>query len=233
MAQKAKIETSEGMFRRLRRGALCLLFATVLVIPKIIAARRQRYAWNRIRLAAAALGAAAITGGLTIAHGNSSRDIVIIGAIAAGVLLAALALLVGPDQSAASPSSSTLIDLRARELGALVVVDGGEYVDPGRPNQGPNVHRVEVRLFVGSQQLGVLDTALNTLLEIPITQIATLRVERVGEEPQEPNADWKLHVAWKGSTAEFVYRGPFGEHLARVAESTIGSQLRRQLPVLR
>ena len=34
-------------------------------------------------------------------------------AITAGVLLAAMALLIGPDQSAASPSSSTLIDLRA------------------------------------------------------------------------------------------------------------------------
>jgi hypothetical protein len=79
----------------------------------------------------------------------------------------------------------------------------------------------------------VLDTALNTLLEIPIAQIAALRVERGGGQPQEPNADWKLHVAWEGSTAEFFYRGPFGEHLARVAESTIGSQLRRELPVLR
>jgi len=217
------------MFRRLRRGALWLLFATVLVIPKIIAARRRRHSWNRMRLAAAALGAAAIAGGVTIAHGNSARMMM----ITAGVLLTALALLVVPDQSAASPSSSALIDLRAREVGALVVVDGGEYIDPGRPNRAPNVRRVEVRLFVGSQQLGVLDSGLNTLLEIPITQIAALRVERVGEDPQEPNADWKLHVAWKGSTAEFVYRGPFGEHLARVAESTIGSQLRRELPVLR
>ena len=141
------------------------------------------------------------------------------------------------------PSCLACGELAAEQLNAvdgiagrrveLVVVDGGEYIDPGRPNRAPSVRRVEVRLFVGSQQLGVLDTALNTLLEIPITQIAALRVERVGEEPQKPNADWKLHVTWKGSTAEFVYRGPFGEHLARVAESTIGSQLRRELPVLR
>jgi hypothetical protein len=226
MAQKAKIETLEGNFKRLRRGALWLLFATVLVIPKIIAARRRRHTWNRMRLAAAVLGAAAIAGGLTVVHGNSARAM----AITAGVLLAASALLIGPDQSAASPNSSTLIDLRARELGALVVVDGGEYVDPGR---GPDVRRVETRLFVGPQRIWVLDTALNTLLEIPIAQIATLLVERGGEEPQEPNADWKLHVTWERSTAEFIYREPFAEHLARVAESTIGSQLRRELPVLR
>jgi hypothetical protein len=230
MAQKAKIETSEGIFTRLRRGALWLLFAIVLVIPKIIAARRRRHIWNRMRLGAAVLGAAAIAGGLTVARGNSARDVAITMAITAGVLLTALALLIGPDQSAASPSSSTLIDLRARELGALVVVDGGEYIDPGR---GPDVRRVEARLFVGSQWIWVLDTALNTLLEIPIAQIATLRVERGGGEPQEPNADCKLHVAWERSTAEFIYRGPFAEHLARVAETTIVSQLRRELPVLR
>ena len=110
------------------------------------------------------------------------------------------------------------------------MVDGGEYVDPSR---GPDVSHVEARLFVGSQRIWVLDTALNMLLEIPIAQIATLRVDRAGGEPQEPNADWKLHVTWKRSTAEFIYRGPFGEHLARVAETTIGSQLRRELPVLR
>ena len=69
MAQKAKIETSEGIFTRLRRGALWSSFATVLVIPKIIAARRRRHTWNRMRPAAAVLGAAAIAGGLTVAHG--------------------------------------------------------------------------------------------------------------------------------------------------------------------
>jgi hypothetical protein len=225
MAQEAKIETPEGIVARLRRGLLWLLFAVVLMVPKIIAARRRTASWNRMRLAAAALGAAAIVAGLAVNPGNPARTMT----IAAGALLAGLALLIPPDRSAASPSSSTLIDLRARALGALVVVDGGEYTDL---NSTPAA-RVETRLFVGPQQLWVLDTALNALMEIPIAQITAMRVEREGAEPQVERDIWKLHVAWECSTAEFIYRGPFAEHLARVAESTIGSQLRRELPVLR
>jgi hypothetical protein len=226
MAQEAKIETSEGIVTRLRRGLLWLLFAVVLTVPKIIAARRRTESWNRMRLAATSLGAAAIVAGLALNLANPAR----IMTIAAGALLAALAILIPPDKSAASPSSSALIDLRARALGALVVVDGGEYTDLSLM---PPARRAETRLFVGRQELWVLDTALNTLMEIPIAQITTMRVDREGAESQAAKETWKLHVAWERSTAEFIYRGPFAEHLARVAESTIGSQLRRALPVLR
>ncbi|HEY1865839.1 MAG TPA: hypothetical protein VGG55_02115 [Candidatus Acidoferrales bacterium] len=226
MAHEANIEKPEGIVTRLRRGLLWVLFAVVLTVPKIIAARRRTESWNRMRLAAAALGAAAIVAGLAANLGNPARTMT----IAAGALVTALAILTRPDKSAASPSSSTLIDLRARALGALVVVDGGDYTDL---SSTPPARRVETRLFVGPQQVWVLDTALNTLMEIPIAQITTMRVDREGAESQAAKETWKLHVAWERSTAEFIYRVPFAEHLARVAESTIGSQLRRELPVLR
>jgi hypothetical protein len=38
---------------------------------------------------------------------------------------------------------------------------------------------------------------------------------------------------WERAKAEFIYEGGFAEHLARVADATVRSRLRRELPVLR
>lgn len=218
MSQETRPETSEGIAARARRGALWLLFAAVLMIPKALSLRRKR-SWNAVRLAAALLGLCAILAGFGAIHGNAAR----IAAIAGGALLGILALTIPPEQTAASPQASSSIDMRARTLGALVVVDGGEYQSDGRA--------VAAYLFVGPHSVWALDSALEILIEIPTAQISAMRAEREG--PPGAGETWKLCVLCEHSTANFIYRGPFGEHLARVAESTIGTQLRRELPVLR
>ncbi|MGB8658840.1 MAG: hypothetical protein WCD34_00320, partial [Candidatus Acidiferrum sp.] len=43
---------------------------------------------------------------------------------------------------------------------------------------------------------------------------------------------WILQVRWADKAAEFSFRGIFAEHLARVAQSTLGSVMRSPLPVL-
>ena len=43
---------------------------------------------------------------------------------------------------------------------------------------------------------------------------------------------WILQVRWSDNAAEFSYRGIFAEHLARVAESTLGSVMHSPLPIL-
>jgi hypothetical protein len=55
-------------------------------------------------------------------------------------------------------------------------------------------------------------------------------------EPEEESQTWDLEICWEAKTmraARFRYDGVFAEHLARVAESTMRSVMRRELPVLR
>jgi hypothetical protein len=214
-------EKGIGPPRGIRRGALWALFSMVLLIPKILALRRQARIWNAARMAALVFGLAVILAAYSV-PGHFVRTI----AIAAGALVAALALVISPEKSPRSSRSPDVIDARARALGALVVVDGGRYLQPdGR--------LVEAHLFVGSDRLCVLDATLTTLIEIPIAQILAARAEPAARPGSNPHDDkWKLRVTWASAAAEFLYAGPFAEHLARVAESTIGSQLRRELPVL-
>jgi hypothetical protein len=175
------------------------------MIPKINRLRRHRRAWNCGRFLAGLAGVSMIAIG---AAGQHKFAIVALGALA---LL--LAMLLVPERP------KRFVDARARELGALVVVDGGLYNSDG---EAP--HRA--KLFIGADRLWVLSSTLAVLSEIPLQQLRELIVEPAG-------ADWKLRLDCGQSAAEFLYQGNFAEHLARVADETLRSQLHRELPVLR
>jgi hypothetical protein len=132
--------------------------------------------------------------------------------IAAGALMLLLGLLLNAERPEIS------IDARAKQLGALITVDGGRFIDAAG-------NRLRTKLFVGPDRLWALDSALHVLLEIPLTQVRTLVVEPSG-------ADWRLRVHCEQTTAEFIYEGSFAQHLAGVAEATVRSRLNRELPVL-
>jgi hypothetical protein len=189
---------------RLRRAVLWLIFGSILMIPKINRLRRHRRAWNFGRSFAGLAGVA------MIAIGAEQHKFAI---IALGALALLLALLLAPER----PKRS--VDARAREVGALVVVDGGLYNSDAQPP-----HRA--KLFIGADRLWVLNSALAVLSEIPLQQLRELILEPSG-------ADWKLRLDCGQSAAEFLYRGDFAEHLARVADETLRSRLHRELPVLR
>jgi hypothetical protein len=189
---------------RLRRGGLWVIFALVLMIPKVNRLRRRR-AWNLIRILVAMAGAAILVVGLARGHGFAL------------IFVGALMLVVGLLLSAERPEIS--IDARAKELGALITVDGGRYIDAAG-----NGHRS--KLFVGPDRLWALDSALHVLLEIPLTQVRTLVVEPSG-------TGWSFRVDGEKTKAEFIYEGSFAQHLAGVAEATVRSRLNRELPVMR
>jgi hypothetical protein len=190
---------------RLHRGALWVIFALVLLIPKMNRLRQQRKAWNFVRVVTAFAGAAMLVFGVGRGHALSL--------LLAGALILLFALLLSPEGR--EPS----VDERARELGALIAVDGGRYIDAtGNP------HRA--KLFVGPDRLWVLDAALRVLLEMPLQQVRTVFVESAG-------ADWCFRVDGEETTAVLMYEGSFAEHLARVADATVRSRLHRELPVLR
>lgn len=194
---------------RLRRGTLWVIFTLILIIPKLNRLRRQKRVWNFIRVLVALAGAAMLVSG--VAHGHALVLLLI------GALMLVFALLLTPERLEFPPGFS--IDARARELGALIVVDGGRYL-------GAAGSRHRAKLFIGPDRLWVLDAALQVLLEIPLQQIRTVFVEPAA-------TDWRFRVDCERTMGEFIYEDTFGEHLARVADATVRSRLHRELPVLR
>jgi hypothetical protein len=188
---------------RLRRSVLWVLFAMVMAIPNMLALRRRAALWNFIRFVLVAGGAG------VVALGWIHRSFA---GIAAGALLL-LCGLIPPERKRRST------DQRARELGALIVVDGGYY------QLSPSTMR-EARLFVAPDRVCVLDAKLEPLLEIPLASVTGVTVEAEGDSA-------RLSVVSRDTSANFFYRGPFAAHFAGVAESTLRSQLHKELPILR
>ena len=189
---------------RLRNAAIASLFALVLVVPKILNVRRDRHTWLAFRILLAVAGASLVI--LPLSLWNSWT------AGIAGIILFLAAILL----PAAKPDT-TVADTAAR-LGALVVVNGGEF-QPG------NAPPAAVRLFVGPERIWALDSNWQPLLVVPTMQIASATAAESG-------GDWIVRIRWAEHTADFHYRGIFAEHLARVAESTLRSVAHPPLPVL-
>jgi hypothetical protein len=130
----------------------------------------------------------------------------------AGLVLFLAAVLAPP----AEPQDE--VDDKARELGALVVVNGGKCC----PGSGP---ASPVQLFVGSDTIWAMNSHLHALLTIPTAQILSVLAE-------ETASGWTLRLRWTDHSAEFSYSGIFAEHLARVAETSILGVMPGTLPVL-
>jgi hypothetical protein len=148
-----------------------------------------------------------------------------------GVALMAFGLLVRAKPEAKS------VDAQARQLDALVVLNGGAFIPAGteRPS-------CLVSIFVNPDRLFVVDEHEHTLEEIPLVRVRELAARSVSRpilaqgEPEAEAQTWDLVITWESKdsrTARFRYDGVFAEHLARVAETTIRNVLRRELPVLR
>ena len=105
----------------------------------------------------------------------------------AGLLMFVVAILLAP----AKPPST--LEQKARELGALAIVDGGRYRLPNSSSSVP------VQLFVAADRICALDVRFQMLLEIPTAEISSflaLQAER----------GWYLEVIWSTHAAEFFYR---------------------------
>src|SRR5574337_1551925 len=204
MSARPVIERREGRPRLLPRALLYVLFGAVLLIPKSLSLRRRRKLWNAIRAGVALLGATLVVVPMA---GTSSWFVG-----ACGLALFFLALLAPPAKQQKS------VDEQARELGALVVVNGGRFRAPeGKP--------VPARLFVAPERVYALDLEQRPLVEIHVGAVSLVRAE-------EASGGWRLRIEWQEHTAEFLYGGVFAEHLARVAESTVRGVLRPALPVI-
>ena len=206
---------AESAGARLRRGAIWLLFSAVLLIPKTLSMRRRPRTWNAMRLALALLGALLIAANLS---GHVRAWAAIVGA--ASLLFSAFVVPERPRLS---------VDARARELGAVVVVQGGAY----RAEDGKTARNT--RLFVGPARLHIiLGAGLRVLAEIPVPELTEVRAVPEGK-------NWILDLRWsqpgrsnqQNLAAQLIFNGPFAEHFARVAESTVRSQIPNPLAILK
>jgi hypothetical protein len=204
MAEEVSATKSESKIAKLRRAALRLLFALVLLIPKTLALRRKRRVWMAMRVALGIIGAVMVMAPL----GRTSSWIT--GVV--GLILFVIAALAGASRADNS------VDNRARELGALVTVNGGHY-------EQAHGRVATVRLFVGAERIWAMDPALHPILVVPVNEIVSVRAAK-------SLSGWSLWLEWSGSVAEFTYDGFFAEHLARIAETTIRSVLRPPLSII-
>jgi hypothetical protein len=196
----------EGTNSRLRNLLIGAAFATVLLIPKLLRIRHNAESWTAFRVLLGFGGAALVI--LPLSLWNSWL------AAIAGLAMFLAAILLPPVEA------HPIADEKARELGALVIVNGGKF----RPRSGA---LIPVRLFVGADQISVLDSNLQPLLVIPAAEITSANAI----QGQKKN-HWTLQVRWSDQSAEFFYQGVFAEHLAHVAQSTLGSVMPAPLPIL-
>jgi len=196
----------EGITARLRNLLIATMFAVVLLIPKLLRIRRNAESWMAFRILLGFAGAGLVVVPLSL--WNSWL------AAIAGLGMFLAAILLPPAETQIVP------DEKARELGALVIVNGGKY----QPN---NAASAPVQLFVGAENVWALDAHLQSVLVIP-----TAEIRSASAIPTQKADRWILQVRWSDSSAEFVYRGVFAEHFARVAESTLSSVMHSPLPVL-
>jgi hypothetical protein len=196
----------EGTSARLRNLMIGAMFAVALLIPKLLRIRRNPQSWLAFRIFLAFAGAALVI--LPLSLWNSW----LAGIAGLGMFFAAVLL------PPAKPN--TVANDKARELNALVVVNGGVY-QPGNAAPAP------IQLFVGAERIWALDSRFQPLLVIPAAEITSANASQT-----QAKNHWLLQVRWSDNAAEFSYQGIFAERLARAAQSTLVSVMHSALPVL-
>jgi hypothetical protein len=194
---------ADGLAAKLRKTAIDAGFAVVLLIPKVLSLRRDERSWVIFRMMLGVFGAALVV----LPIGFYGSYFLALAGLAAFIV----AILLPP------PKATSGIDDKARELGALVVVDGGTFQSGS--------FAVPVQLFVGSQNVWALEADFHPLLVIPVAELISAQAE-------ELDGQWTLRLRWADRSAMFSYSGVFGENLARTAENTVQSVMGTETPVL-
>jgi hypothetical protein len=200
----AKAPVAKLAFTRLRNAGIVGLFAIALFIPKIVHLRRNEGSWFAFRIALAVVGASFVLLPLAL------WDSYLLSVVGLAMFIGAILL--------PSARPDTTADEKARELGALVVVNGGEY-QPG------NAPASRAMMYIGVENIWALDKHFQPLLVIPVRELTVAKAESAA-------GVWYLRLRWADHTAELSYRGIFAEHLAHVAQRTVQSVMRPALPVI-
>jgi hypothetical protein len=219
MAENNSVEQSVQPRRtfgqRAKQAGLFILFGTILVIPRIRRLRRRVWAWTLVRLVAAGCGGWLLW---RYAHVRSG-----VAALAGGLLLLTFSLLIR-----AKPVVKS-VDAIANDLGALIVLNGGAFRPT--PDSAP-IRRTQI--FVHPERVIVQGPGERRLLEIPLAKFRNVAAHAATNGTGKGADAWEVEIDWVPDaprTTTFLYEGPFAEHLAQVAESTLRSQWKKELPV--
>jgi hypothetical protein len=202
-----------GLFETAKRAAMGALFFLILFIPRLRRLRRRVWAWSLVRVIAV------LSGGVLIWHYTRAQAGA--GFLLGGLVLIALGVLVRD-----KPQAKTTEE-KARELGALVVLNGGTFL------AASGAEHPDVQIFVFPERLLVLDGREEAVGEISLARLQHYAAHPASSEAVEEGKPWELEIAGESASARFRYEGFFAEHLARVAETTLGNLLRKELPVLK
>jgi len=215
-AEEQTLESRRTFGEWAKRAGLFLFFGTMLIIPRIRRLRRRMWAWSFVRLGVAAC--ATWLGWRYTSAGAGKAS------LALALVLFAFSLLVR-----VKPEEKS-VDALARELNALIVLNGG-LVQPS-PN---STTLQQAQIFVQTDQLIVVGPRDRHLLEIPFAQVRSLAAHPVSDGAAEAAGSWEVEINWAAEepcSTTFHYDGAFAEHLARVTESTLRSQWKKELPVI-
>lgn len=187
---------------RLRQELGALTFRAAQLAPKLRRLRHNPSSWFAIRLAMGLAGASLVVLPLSFGY------FLILPILGMALFLTAALL---------PPAAHEVSDEEiAHELGAIQVLEGGDY-------QAGSVLGFPAKIFVGAEELWVLDPLHRTLLAIPIAQIGSANAE-------ETAGKWAFRVCWGGGEALFAYDGIFAERLAKLAQETIRGAMREKSP---
>jgi len=199
-----------------RQAGLFVLFGTILIIPRMRRLRRRVWAWTCLRLLAGGAG-----GWLAW---QSARGAGHAATLTMGLLLVAAGLLIG-----AKPLVKSA-DALAEELGALIVLNGGIF-----RKSFESTAVAKARIFVHPRHIIVYGSRERRLLEIPLSNVGNLEAKPVNGASADGATGWEVAISWgidRPCTTTFRYDGPFAEHLARVTETTLRSQWKKELPLI-
>ncbi len=202
--------------QRAKRAGLYFLFGTILFIPRIRRLRRRVWAWTLVRLGAAACGCWIVWRYAHLRAGLAS--------LVGGLILLLFALLVR-----ARPAEKS-VDVIADELGALIVLNGGTFRESP---ESMEIRRTQI--FVHPQKVMVHGPGNCHLLTILMAKFRSLEAHACANGTKRNHQSWEVEIVWVDDsphTTKFTYEGPFAEHLAQVAESTLRSQWKKELPIL-
>jgi len=205
MESASPVPHTDPVSARLRNAATGFAFAFVLLVPKLLRLRRDPRSWLAFRILLGFAGAALVV--LPLAIWNSWL------AAIAGLAMFLAAVLMQPNPP------ETSVDDKARELGALVVVNGGAY----QPSAAAPA--LAVQLFVGAETIWALNSQLRPAAILSVAQISSVTLH------ETPNA-WLLRIHAADRAIDFLYTGIFAEHFARVAETSLRGVIPTPLPVV-
>jgi hypothetical protein len=199
-----------------KQAGLSALFGTILIIPRIRRLRRRVWAWTCVRLAAGACGGL-LAWRSALGTGHAAM-------LTIGLFLVGLAVLIG----AKLPVKSA--DALSQELGALIVLNGGTFRSSSEASPV-----AKAQIFVHPQRIIVIGSRERRLLEIPLAAVQNLVVYPVSGGSGDSSGHWEVGIVWSTKQpckTTFRYGGPFAEHLARITETTLHSQWKKELPII-